>query len=359
MAQATKNLALDAKQTALAEPTVGAGVARELMEFAVSKGADRKTLLDRSGIAPEELTDYDGRIGASRYLALMRAGQALTGEPALALLFGEAVDLSQMSILGLICRASPTMLDAFRQMNRFGQLVMEASHAGSGDRFELHRRNGDLWLVDNRRITPGWPETVETTFALMICGTRAFGDTPFVLQAEVTHPAPSYAKEYERVFRAPVRFEAEWNALRIDERWLTHRVAAAPEYVFGILSEHAKEMLDRLERSRTFRGRVESILMPVLHTGTADLPFTAAELGLGQRTLSRKLGAEGTSFVEVLDDLRHSLARHYMDGGKVSISETAYLVGFSDPAAFSRAFKRWTGKSPKDARAAAQRIPDA
>ncbi|WP_309627777.1 AraC family transcriptional regulator [Brevundimonas sp.] len=355
MPQPTKNLALDAKPAALAEPTVGAGVVRELIEFAVSRGADRQALLASSGIDPSELMDYDGRIGSSRYLVLMRASQALTGEPALALLFGEAVDLSQMSVLGLICRASPTMLDAFREMNRFGQLVMEASHMGSGDRFQLQRRDGDLWLVDNRRIPPGWPETVETTFALMICGTRAFGDTPFVLEAEVMHPAPSYAGEYERVFRAPVRFDAGWNALRIDERWLTHRVAAAPGYVFGILSEHATEMLERLERTRTFKGRVEGALMPALHTGTADLSFAARELGLGQRTLSRKLGAEGTTFAEVLDDLRRSLARHYMDGGKVSISETAYLLGFSDPAAFSRAFKRWTGQSPKEARAAARR----
>ena len=73
----------------------------------------------------------------------------------------------------------------------------------------------------------------------------------------------------------------------------------------------------------------------------------AGELGLSRQTLFRRLKAEGTTFERVLDDLRHRLALHYLDGGKMSVNQTAYLVGFSDPAAFSRAFKRWTGSSPR------------
>lgn len=351
MSRTTKNLALaDNTGAADGEPTVGAGVARELMEFAISRGADRQALLQQAGVGLDELADYDNRIRLSRYVALIRAGQALSGEPALALLFGEAVDLSKMSVLGLICRASPTMLDAFREMNRFGQLVVEANHVNAGDRFQLLKRDGDLWLVDNRQIPQELPELIETTFALMICGTRAFGDTPFVLAVDVAHAAPPYASEYQRVFGAPVTFGAGWNALRVDETWLTHRVAAAPEYVFSILSDHARAMLERLESTRTVRGRVESVLMPVLHTGKASLETAASRLGLGQRTLSRKLRMEGVTFERVLDDLRRALAQSYLEDGKVSISETAYLVGFSDPATFSRAFKRWTGVSPRDVR---------
>jgi AraC-like DNA-binding protein len=95
------------------------------------------------------------------------------------------------------------------------------------------------------------------------------------------------------------------------------------------------------------RGRVESLLMPVLHTGDAGVERIAARLGISRQTLFRRLREEKTSFEHVLDDLRHKLAVHYLTGRKVSVTETAYLVGFSDPAAFSRAFKRWTGKSPR------------
>lgn len=73
----------------------------------------------------------------------------------------------------------------------------------------------------------------------------------------------------------------------------------------------------------------------------------ASKLGLSRQTLFRKLKAEGVTFEKVLDELRHRLALHYLSGKKVSVNETAYLVGFSDPAAFSRAFKRWTGSCPR------------
>ena len=73
----------------------------------------------------------------------------------------------------------------------------------------------------------------------------------------------------------------------------------------------------------------------------------SGRLGLSRQTLFRKLKAEGVTFEQVLDQLRHKLALQYLSGKKVSVNETAYLVGFSDPAAFSRAFKRWTGSSPR------------
>ncbi len=77
----------------------------------------------------------------------------------------------------------------------------------------------------------------------------------------------------------------------------------------------------------------------------------AGRMGLSRQTLLRKLKAEGTTFEKVLDELRHRLALDYLRGKKVSVHETAYLVGFSEPAAFSRAFKRWTGMSPREVRA--------
>jgi len=91
-------------------------------------------------------------------------------------------------------------------------------------------------------------------------------------------------------------------------------------------------------------------LIPILHTGEASIDMIAGKLALSRQTLFRKLKAEGVTFEQVLDQLRHKLALHYLNGKKVSVNETAYLVGFSEPAAFSRAFKRWTGSSPRMAR---------
>jgi AraC-like DNA-binding protein len=125
-----------------------------------------------------------------------------------------------------------------------------------------------------------------------------------------------------------------------------------PRYVFGILTERADALLKELENSKSTRGRVESLLMPILHKGEANMDAIADKMGMSRQTLFRQLKTEGVTFEKVLDQLRHKLALQYLRGKKVSVNETAYLVGFSEPAAFSRAFKRWTGTSPRDARVA-------
>ena len=90
--------------------------------------------------------------------------------------------------------------------------------------------------------------------------------------------------------------------------------------------------------------------MPILHTGDASMDLVAQRLSVSRQTVYRQLKAEGVTFETVLDELRHKLALHYLTGRKTSVNETAYLVGFSEPAAFSRAFKRWTGASPRSVR---------
>ncbi len=337
---------------AMAEPTVGAGYARGLLEFAAAKGASRETLLARSGIAAADLQDQDARIPFRRYVALMRAGQALTGDTALGLHYGEAVDIAEVSIIGLIGQASETMAEAFIQLNRYVRLIVETDNEGSGDRFGMKFDRTGLWMVDNRRRANDFPELTESAFAQLVCGPRRLGVPSMVKAVHVTHAAPPHRAEYERIFQAPVVFGSDRNGLLINETLASQGVARLPRYVFGVLTEHADELLKSLESSKSVRGRVESLLMPVLHTGNASMDVVAGKLGISRQTLFRKLKAEGVTFASVLDELRHRMAADYLGARKVSVNETAYLVGFSEPAAFSRAFKRWTGSSPRTMRAA-------
>jgi AraC-like DNA-binding protein len=240
------------------------------------------------------------------------------------------------------------MVEAMVQLNRYGRLVVEFD--GPKERFSVVHRHGGLWGVDNRENPNDFPELTESTFARMICGPRRFGVTQLAKAVHVTHKAPPYRAEYERIYGAPVTFEAEWNAVLMDERWMSHKIALQPRYVFGILSERADALLRSLENSKTARGRVESLLMPILHKGDAGMETIAEKMGVSRQTLFRQLKAEGTTFEKVLDGLRHQLALQYLKAKKVSVNETAYLLGFSEPAAFSRAFKRWTGVNPRHMR---------
>lgn len=329
----------------MAELTVAAGVVRGLIAFAGQLGVSPQVLAESADIDVAALGDGDGRIPMLNYVALMRSAKALSGDTAFALRFGSAVDLSEVSLVGLIGLASETMLDALVQLNRYGQLVVEVELDGP-DRFVHHRRPDGLWLVDHRKYPNSFPELTELTFARIVSGTRSFGETPFVRAVHVTHSDPGTASEYRSILGAPVTFNSHWNALQVDEAWTSYPIAKQPRYVFGIVSARADTLLSELKKSKSLAGRIEARLMPILHTGEASIERIARDMGLSRQTLYRRLKAEGISFAKLLDTLRHRLALDYLAGQKVSVNETAYLVGFSDPAAFSRAYKRWTGQSP-------------
>jgi len=132
--------------------------------------------------------------------------------------------------------------------------------------------------------------------------------------------------------------------------WPMLKIDGGDRYVFGVFAEKADALLHELRASKTERGRVENLLLPMLHTGEISMDAVAAKIGVSRQTLYRNLKEEGVTFEQVLEQLRRKMALDYLQTRKVSVNETAYLVGFSDPAAFSRAFKRWTGVSPRDAR---------
>ena len=331
---------------AMAGLTVAAGLARGLLELAVSKGASQAELVTRSGISIEDLRDIDCRVPFAKYVALMRAGKELANDPALALHYGETNDMAQISVVGLIAYACETMLEAMVQVNRYGRLVVEFD--GLKERWTVVHKYGGLWAVDNRIDPNEFPELTESTFARLICAPRRFGVAQIAKAVHVTHSAPSYRAEYERVYGVPVTFNANWNAVLLDENWMNYKISVQPRYVFGILSEHADELLKLLENSKSTRGRIESLLMPILHKGDVSMDAMAERLGLSRQTLFRQLKEEGTTFGKVIDELRQKLALQYLGGKKASVNETAYLLGFSEPAAFSRAFKRWTGVNPRE-----------
>lgn len=340
----------------MAEPSIAAGVVRRMIDIAVARGADRAALLNQSGILAETLTDQDSRVPMARYKALILAAKAAANDPALVLHYAEEVNLAEVSIVGLIGNASADMTDAFVQLQRYNRLVVEVD-LGAHPRFTNEWIDGKLWLVDYRANPNDFPELTEQAFGQMVCNTRHFGTTPFVLAVEVTHADPGYRDEYERILGAPVTFGAKRNAMRIDPAWLTHKIAETPHYAFGVLGSHAEELLAQLEAATSVRGQVEGHLLPILHSGNATIAYVSTAMGCSRQTLYRHLKAEGVTFAHILDALRHRMALDYLSARKVSVNETAYLLGFSDPAAFSRAFKRWTGTSPREARRIAHPTP--
>lgn len=332
--------------------TVSAGLAHSLLMFAVGRGLDRETLLQKAGIAAPLLVNPDNRVPMDSYRALMRAAKDMSGDPALAIEFGASEPIEKHSVVGLICHSAATMGEAFMQMSRYARLVIDVESGTDKPRFTLAQLDSGVWIEDNRPEPNAFPELSESTFARFVCDYRRhFGDAPFAKEIHVTHARPAHADAYDRTYRVPVHYGMDRNAIRIDPTWLSVEIQPTNRYMFGVLSKMADALMKKLEGASSIRGRVENMLLPLLHTGEVSMDDIAAKLNMSRQTLYRKLRAEGVSFEAILDELRHTMALHYLDGQQVSVNETAYLVGFSEASSFSRAFKRWTGQNPSDHRA--------
>lgn len=325
--------------------SVAAGMVVGLIDHAASRGVDRRYLLAVAGLPATGEIDPNRRVPLELYTRVWREAKRLCNNPALAIEHAVSHGFDNLSIVGLIAYASATMRDAIEQLNRFGRLVTDISVVGT-DRFTLSDESDGIWLTDNRLDEPPFPECTETSFIWFVRAAGEPGDAPYCSLADVTHEDPGTRAAFERALGAPIRFGASRNAIRISQAWLDYRINQYPCYAFSVFCSHADRLLAELDASRSVAGQVERLILPMLHTGKVTAEDVARQLNMSGQGLYRALRAEGTTFEELLAELRHRFAKGYLAEQRASLKEIAYLLGYSDVSAFSRAFKRREGVSP-------------
>jgi AraC-like DNA-binding protein len=147
-----------------------------------------------------------------------------------------------------------------------------------------------------------------------------------------------------------VRFSAGENGLRLPVAELETPCVRADPALLAVLDRYAAERVERAPRSDSVADRGRAALAEELRAGEPSAATLAARLKMSVRTLNRSLGAEGTSYRRILDQLRRELAIHHLADDRLTIAEVAFLLGFSELSAFYRAFKRWTGRTPAELR---------
>jgi AraC-like DNA-binding protein len=335
------------------EATIVATYARAFIDFAVGWGVDRGALVARGGVGSRCLDD-DARLPVALYASLLHAGIELSGEPALALFFGECVPTQELSIIAQIVANAGNVENGRREMDRYARLILD-EESGSAGQVDVERRNGKLWLKFGTQTYEEHPMIMEAGVARSVCGARsmmaAFGiPLRFPEAIHFRYPEPAHRAEYDRVFGVPLFFGSDVNAIVVDEAFMALVWPQSNGPAMQVIRAHADEQLARLNGAGTMRARVEAHLVKVLGSGDVDVESVASALSVSRATLSRRLRAEGTTFEKVLVGVRHKRALHYLNTEHASVSQTAHLLGFSDPASFSRAFKRWTGTSPRNRR---------
>ena len=328
--------------------SVAAGIASGLIKYAVSRGASEKQIFSDSGLSQAQLSDQDARIPMGKYQALVYSAIEQTEDAALPLRFSVSTDLRDFSIVGLIVHASATVEDAFKQLARYSKLMVEVAVMESGVRFTFEPDKEGMWLVDNRPNPNGFPALTEFTFGRVIGEfAREFPQQPFALEMQVTHPKPAHAEDYEKILSVPVSFNQNRNAMRMNPALLNVEFTANNEYAFGLFIERADTLLTALESDQSLQGKIEAYILPRLHRGDVTVDTVASAFAMSRKTLHRRLKEEGVTFLAIHDSLKHRMAIEYLTARKISVNQVAYLVGFSEPSSFNRAFRRWTSTTPR------------
>ena len=334
-------------------PTIAATYADALLRYAVSRGSTRNALLQRSSLRATVFDDPDGRIAIVDYVALFTAAAAALNDPAFALRFGEAVRTEDVSLVGLVAHSADSPQAGCDLLNRYGRLMLDEGDGSAPDRIAFVRERGEVWLTFSSPLYVAFPVLTESTFARCISGIRSSYAAarqgavwPYPKSLHFTHRAPSYVAEYRRIFACPLVFGSDRNGWQMDEAFMSFRQPAPSAYSAYAVRAHADELLRRLDVSRTTRGQVERILTPLL-ARDVTIEQVACELGISRQTLLRRLKREGTTFEDLLVSLRRNVAVQYLTQRGLPVKRVADAVGFSDASAFSRAFKRWTGYSPR------------
>ncbi len=309
-------------------------------------GLDPLDIMAAVGIDVAKIANPDWRLPHEDFSALMAHCVEVSEDEAFGLLSAEQVQPQALRGLGFAWLASDTVYDGLKRLARFGRLVSTAADLSLIE-------EGELILLDLGRI----PLTDNFHFATRDyaigmaarMSSLALGDFLAPVKVELERPTPEHPERWESMLASRVTFESDRSCIGWYRSDILEPLITGDPELARANDEQVQAYLDGFMVQSTAREVVDKIVEH-LPDGPPSQQQIAEALHVSNRTLQRKLKDEGTSFLDLLQDTRLQLARKYLRHPNRSVVETAYLLGFSEPSTFSRAFKRWTGVAPADFR---------
>lgn len=317
----------------------GLAVARALQ----ARGCNAEQLFSRAGLDFAALDDPEARYPAQTTALLWRLAVEATSDPCFGLEVARHTSPMTFHALGFSLAASGSVREAFERLVRYYRLVSDAATIHFAQRGETYRVSVRTSALAHPSI-----EAVDALVAVAVRLCRSLTDRAFSpIAVELQRPPPPDPSPFFRYFRAPVTFNADENALTLPKAKCDERIQGANPELARANDLIAAQALARWE-SANLTDRVRTALLDQLPNGPQSQSQVARLLGMGTRTLQRRLAEESTSYGALLDATRRELATAYLREGRYSVTDVGYLLGFAGTASFSRAFRRWTGKSPSE-----------
>lgn len=326
-----------------AAPTVSMRLVTPFRAVARGLGLDTTAAWASEGFSPEDLENLDAVVPLAVAERLLQAAVQSTGAEDFGRLAAEAVEPGLFDLIEYSARSKPTLRGALTCICRLFPLISDFCDLLT----EEHAETTAIMMTSHESVK-AHPSIVEFGFAyLVIAGRRLTEKADFAPKSVYfRHTAPKDVRRYDTLFGVPVNFGASMDRIVFHSRDGEFPIATADSRLSALLDRIANGLLADLRRNITLVERVRTLVTELLPKGGASATKIASVLGVTPRTLHRRLADEGVKFRDLIDDARRRLGLAYIEEAELSVSEIAYLLGFSGVPAFHRAFRRWTNETP-------------
>lgn len=328
-------------------PTATGGIARLAYARANSAGISLQPLLKKANLTRQQIDDPRARIRVRDQINLLNLLAAALGDDLLGFHLAQAAELRTLGLFYYVLTSSEVLFDALKRAERYSSLINEGvlprcvnrkgfrisfHHVGVSRHLDRHQI--EFWMV-------AFVQACRQLTGLRLLPSRV---------RMIHHRAQNV--EFSEFFGDNIEFSATVDEIEFSERIKLLPVVSADPYLNEALIGYCEEALAHRKNRGSFQSSVENAVAPLLPHGKAQAGEIARHFGLSPRTFARRLAMEGLTFSDLLERLRSDLANRYLTDRDLAISEVAWLLGYREVSSFSHAFKRWTGKTPREARSA-------
>lgn len=305
-------------------------------------GLNYEALLASAGIASELIHNPDHLIPFDRVAVLFLQAFQASADPAFGLMVGTMVQPRSYQVLGYAVLSCDTLGEAIDRLVRYEKLV---GKLGTSKLLAMENSWRLQWACP---IDGPWSRLLkEAAISGWITLARQLVENTPAFEVFFEHAPAVDVARYEQVLGAPVHFGAEFTGVQLASHALQTRMSGADAGLRTLMDNQARMLLEEFDSRVNLVSELRSALVKVLPDGEPTLDAVARRLGFSERVLQSRLRDAGMSFSAVVDEVRRSLATLYLQRPEVALVDIAFLLGFSEQSAFSRAFRRWTGTSPQ------------
>jgi len=327
--------------------TLVAGLVARLVDVAVLCGVDRTALLAELGLDASALEDRDNRLPMETFARGWKLlSESCPGRP-LALDWVRSWKITDVGVMGYVFAQLSTVEEAMEAAVRYGRLIDQGEaprlvKGGATSRLE--------WgLAPALLATEHLPETIMASLVHFLRGT--VGESFVPIAVRLPHRSTARTDALARYYGCPVIHEAGEVSAEFPTELLGRKLPGADPVLAAYLRKQADALMEQLGSTRALSQECARRIAERLGTGEPAQKDVARRMGMSERTLQRRLQSEGTSFHELLEESRRTIACSYLSDRKLAAYEVSFLLGYAEPSTFFRAFKRWTGKTPQEYRA--------